>query len=156
MKWTKAILHQNQYDFEMILSSFFSPLCLSECKIDNCEACFNRNFCTKCKEGLYSHSGRCYVSCPPGQRTANETMECVGEWPLTFHYLETAASLKATCCTVEAYRCEPHVESAFIIFITLFEEPAIFSCLEVNFWASLSGLFLSVENNSVISQKWQH
>lgn len=60
-------------------------LCFSECKIDNCEACFNRNFCTKCKEGLYSHSGRCYVSCPPGQRTSNETMECVGEWPSTFH-----------------------------------------------------------------------
>uniref|UniRef100_A0A3B4G5N5 R-spondin 1 n=1 Tax=Pundamilia nyererei TaxID=303518 RepID=A0A3B4G5N5_9CICH len=56
----------------------------TQCKIDNCEACFNRNFCTKCKEGLYSHSGRCYVSCPPGQRTVNETMECVecelGEW----------------------------------------------------------------------------
>uniref|UniRef100_A0A8C2XHX8 R-spondin 1 n=1 Tax=Cyclopterus lumpus TaxID=8103 RepID=A0A8C2XHX8_CYCLU len=47
----------------------------------NCEACFNRNFCTKCKEGLYSHSGRCYVSCPPGQRTANESMECVGQRP---------------------------------------------------------------------------
>uniref|UniRef100_A0A672HC47 R-spondin 1 n=1 Tax=Salarias fasciatus TaxID=181472 RepID=A0A672HC47_SALFA len=58
----------------------------TQCKIDNCEACFNHNFCTKCKEGLYSHSGRCYVSCPPGQRTANETMECpaseceLGEW----------------------------------------------------------------------------
>uniref|UniRef100_A0A3Q3XKS2 R-spondin Fu-CRD domain-containing protein n=1 Tax=Mola mola TaxID=94237 RepID=A0A3Q3XKS2_MOLML len=55
-----------------------------ECKIENCEACFNRNFCTKCKEGLYSHSGRCFVSCPPDQRTSNETMECVecelGEW----------------------------------------------------------------------------
>ncbi|KAL3980427.1 sal-like protein [Sarotherodon galilaeus] len=51
----------------------------TQCKIDNCEACFNRNFCTKCKEGLYSHSGRCYVSCPPGQRTVNETMECVGQ-----------------------------------------------------------------------------
>ncbi|KAF3692193.1 R-spondin-1 Roof plate-specific spondin-1 Precursor [Channa argus] len=51
----------------------------SQCKIDNCEACFNRNFCTKCKEGLYSHSGRCYVSCPPGQRTVNDTMECVGQ-----------------------------------------------------------------------------
>ncbi|XP_017279174.1 R-spondin-1 [Kryptolebias marmoratus] len=51
----------------------------TQCKIDNCEACFNHNFCTKCKEGLYSHSGRCYVSCPPGQHTANETMECVGQ-----------------------------------------------------------------------------
>uniref|UniRef100_A0A1A8D4J0 R-spondin homolog n=1 Tax=Nothobranchius kadleci TaxID=1051664 RepID=A0A1A8D4J0_NOTKA len=50
-----------------------------QCKIDNCEACFNRNFCTKCKEGLYSHSGRCYVSCPPGLHTDNETMECIGQ-----------------------------------------------------------------------------
>ncbi|XP_034029987.1 R-spondin-1 [Thalassophryne amazonica] len=51
----------------------------TQCKIDNCEACFNRNFCTKCKEGLYSHRGRCYISCPPGLHTANETMECVGQ-----------------------------------------------------------------------------
>lgn len=48
----------------------------TQCKVDNCETCFNRNFCTKCKEGLYSHSGRCYVSCPPGQHPANDTMEC--------------------------------------------------------------------------------
>lgn len=48
------------------------------CKIENCEACFSRNFCTKCKEGLYSHSGRCYVSCPPGKHTANNTMDCEG------------------------------------------------------------------------------
>ncbi|KAM3614052.1 uncharacterized protein V6R79_009120 [Siganus canaliculatus] len=55
----------------------------TQCKIDNCEACFNRNFCTKCKEGLYSHSGRCYVSCPPDQRTSNETMECIGQHSTT-------------------------------------------------------------------------
>ncbi|XP_061631473.1 R-spondin-1 [Phyllopteryx taeniolatus] len=56
----------------------------TQCKIDNCDSCFNHHFCTKCKEGLYSHSGRCYVSCPPGQLTANDTMECVecqlSEW----------------------------------------------------------------------------
>uniref|UniRef100_A0A3Q2QW87 R-spondin 1 n=1 Tax=Fundulus heteroclitus TaxID=8078 RepID=A0A3Q2QW87_FUNHE len=55
-----------------------------ECKIENCEACFSRNFCTKCKEGLYSHSGRCYDSCPPGKHSANNTMDCdeceLGEW----------------------------------------------------------------------------
>lgn len=65
-------------------SLFLFLLCLSECKIENCEACFNRNFCTKCKEGLYSHSGRCYISCPPDQSAVNETMECVGECPDTF------------------------------------------------------------------------
>ncbi|XP_028836167.1 R-spondin-1 isoform X2 [Denticeps clupeoides] len=56
-----------------------------KCKIENCEECFSRNFCTKCKEGLYSHRGRCYTSCPDGFSTANGTMECavqceLGEW----------------------------------------------------------------------------
>ncbi|KTG44768.1 hypothetical protein cypCar_00013704, partial [Cyprinus carpio] len=50
----------------------------TQCKIENCEACFSRNFCTKCKEGLYSHRGRCFSSCPEGF-TINGTMECVGE-----------------------------------------------------------------------------
>lgn len=77
----------------LIIYWFSVSLCFAECKIDNCEACFNRNFCTKCKEGLYSHSGRCYVSCPPGQRTVNETMECVGEWrffPLSVYRMPTS------------------------------------------------------------------
>ncbi|XP_006631587.1 R-spondin-1 [Lepisosteus oculatus] len=59
----------------------------TKCKIDNCEACFSRNFCTKCKEGLYLHRGRCYSSCPDGFTTPNGTMECtsvaqceLGEW----------------------------------------------------------------------------
>lgn len=47
-----------------------------ECKIENCESCFSRNFCTKCKEGLYLHKGRCYVTCPEGYSAANGTMEC--------------------------------------------------------------------------------
>ncbi|XP_053737170.1 R-spondin-1 [Synchiropus splendidus] len=51
----------------------------TQCKIENCEACFNRNFCTKCKGGIYSHRGRCYVSCPPGLRSKNDTMECIGQ-----------------------------------------------------------------------------
>ncbi|XP_033013384.1 R-spondin-1 isoform X1 [Lacerta agilis] len=47
-----------------------------KCKIDNCEDCFSRNFCTKCKEGLYLHKGRCYATCPEGYSAANGTMEC--------------------------------------------------------------------------------
>ncbi|EMP34867.1 R-spondin-1, partial [Chelonia mydas] len=47
-----------------------------KCKIENCEACFSRNFCTKCKEGLYLHKGRCYSTCPDGYSAANGTMEC--------------------------------------------------------------------------------
>ncbi|NXC21691.1 RSPO1 protein, partial [Corythaeola cristata] len=49
-----------------------------KCKIENCESCFSRNFCTKCKEGLYLHKGRCYVTCPEGYSAANGTMECSG------------------------------------------------------------------------------
>ncbi|CAL8249060.1 unnamed protein product [Lota lota] len=51
----------------------------TQCKIENCEACFNRNFCTKCKEGFYSHRGRCHVTCPPGLTSTNSTMECIGQ-----------------------------------------------------------------------------
>lgn len=48
----------------------------SECKIEQCEACFSHNFCTKCQEGLYLHKGRCYPACPEGSTAANSTMEC--------------------------------------------------------------------------------
>ncbi|XP_038614181.1 R-spondin-1 isoform X1 [Tachyglossus aculeatus] len=47
-----------------------------KCKIENCDACFSQNFCTKCKEGLYLHKGRCYPDCPSGYSAANGTMEC--------------------------------------------------------------------------------
>lgn len=46
------------------------------CKIENCEACFSKNFCTKCKEGLYLHKGKCYSSCPESFAAANGTMDC--------------------------------------------------------------------------------
>ncbi|XP_053122854.1 R-spondin-1 isoform X1 [Hemicordylus capensis] len=47
-----------------------------KCKIENCEDCFSRNFCTKCREGLYLHKGRCYASCPESYSAANGTTEC--------------------------------------------------------------------------------
>ncbi|XP_015266379.1 PREDICTED: R-spondin-1 isoform X1 [Gekko japonicus] len=49
-----------------------------KCKIENCEDCFSRNFCTKCKEGLFLHKGRCYTACPEGSFAANGTIECSG------------------------------------------------------------------------------
>ncbi|XP_018582546.1 R-spondin-1 [Scleropages formosus] len=59
----------------------------NKCRIENCEDCFSRNFCTKCKEGLYAHKGRCYPSCPDGFSLTNGTTECtsvaqceLGEW----------------------------------------------------------------------------
>ncbi|XP_074232904.1 R-spondin-1 isoform X3 [Camelus bactrianus] len=60
-----------------------------KCKIEHCEACFSHNFCTKCKENLYLHKGRCYPACPEGSVAANGTMECsspaqceMSEWSL--------------------------------------------------------------------------
>ncbi|KAL6038913.1 hypothetical protein STEG23_010002 [Scotinomys teguina] len=47
-----------------------------KCKIEHCEACFSHNFCTKCREDLYLHKGRCYPACPEGSTAANSTMEC--------------------------------------------------------------------------------
>ncbi|XP_067317761.1 E3 ubiquitin-protein ligase RNF19B-like isoform X2 [Anolis sagrei] len=44
-----------------------------KCKIKNCEECFSRNFCTKCKEDLYLHKGRCYAQ---DFSAANSTLEC--------------------------------------------------------------------------------
>ncbi|XP_028579179.1 R-spondin-3 [Podarcis muralis] len=57
-----------------------------KCKAD-CETCFNRNFCTKCRNGFYLHLGKCLGNCPDWLETNNHTMECnnivhckVSEW----------------------------------------------------------------------------
>lgn len=56
---------------------YFSFLFLfSECKAD-CDTCFNKNFCTKCKSGFYLHLGKCLDNCPEGLEANNHTMECV-------------------------------------------------------------------------------
>lgn len=55
-------------------------VCISECKAD-CDTCFTRNFCTKCKSGFYLYSGKCLEKCPDGLEANNHTMECtsIGE-----------------------------------------------------------------------------
>ncbi|GCC23733.1 R-spondin-3 [Chiloscyllium punctatum] len=59
----------------------------TRCRADNCDTCFNKNFCTKCKPGFYLHKGRCFDICPEGFTPNNQTMECttavhceVSEW----------------------------------------------------------------------------
>ncbi|XP_056374604.1 R-spondin-2 isoform X1 [Hyla sarda] len=49
----------------------------SRCRIENCDSCFSRDFCTKCKPGFYSHKGRCFEECPEGFAPLDGTMECV-------------------------------------------------------------------------------
>uniref|UniRef100_A0A2K6TAE8 R-spondin-3 n=1 Tax=Saimiri boliviensis boliviensis TaxID=39432 RepID=A0A2K6TAE8_SAIBB len=48
----------------------------TKCKAD-CDTCFNKNFCTKCKSGFYLHLGKCLDHCPEGLEASNHTMECV-------------------------------------------------------------------------------
>lgn len=57
----------------------------SRCRIENCESCFSKDFCTKCKSGFYLHKGRCFDKCPEGFAPLEDTMECgegceVGQW----------------------------------------------------------------------------
>ncbi|KAM4700995.1 R-spondin-1 isoform 2-T2 [Discoglossus pictus] len=47
-----------------------------KCKINNCETCFSKDFCTKCNEGFYKHKRSCYSTCPDGTVADNSTMEC--------------------------------------------------------------------------------
>ncbi|XP_043921647.1 R-spondin-2 [Protopterus annectens] len=57
----------------------------SRCGIENCDSCFSKEFCTKCKVGFYLHKGRCFEECPEGFAPVEESMECiegcdVGPW----------------------------------------------------------------------------
>ncbi|RXM35411.1 R-spondin-2 [Acipenser ruthenus] len=51
---------------------------MAGCRIDNCDSCFSKDFCTKCKSGFYVHKGRCFDECPEGF-SPSESMECVGQ-----------------------------------------------------------------------------
>ncbi|XP_055365224.1 R-spondin-4-like isoform X1 [Betta splendens] len=37
-----------------------------KCRSPDCEHCFSRDFCTKCKAGLQLYKGRCLSTCPEG------------------------------------------------------------------------------------------
>uniref|UniRef100_A0A668A6M1 R-spondin 3 n=1 Tax=Myripristis murdjan TaxID=586833 RepID=A0A668A6M1_9TELE len=45
-----------------------------------CDSCFNKNFCTRCRAGYYLHLGKCQESCPEGLVRSDTQRECVGEW----------------------------------------------------------------------------
>lgn len=66
-----------------------SPLSLLPppgCRIENCESCFSKDFCTKCKSGFYLHKGRCFDKCPEGFAPLEDTMECGGTYHNTDMY----------------------------------------------------------------------
>ncbi|XP_034031235.1 R-spondin-3 isoform X1 [Thalassophryne amazonica] len=42
-----------------------------------CDSCFNKNFCTRCRAGFYLHLGKCQESCPDGLVPSEAQRECV-------------------------------------------------------------------------------
>ncbi|XP_051986262.1 R-spondin-2-like [Xyrauchen texanus] len=65
-----------------------------KCKAPECEMCFDKDFCTKCKEGNLLFKGKCFKSCPEG--TFRQSTDCVegcvfsptgfwGEWSSCQH-----------------------------------------------------------------------
>ncbi|KAK1796310.1 hypothetical protein P4O66_009378, partial [Electrophorus voltai] len=48
-----------------------------KCKAQECERCFDKDFCTKCKGGFLLFKGKCFSSCPDG--TFPHSTDCVGE-----------------------------------------------------------------------------
>ncbi|XP_047453652.1 R-spondin-3 [Mugil cephalus] len=47
-----------------------------------CDSCFNKNFCTRCRAGFYLHLGKCQESCPEGLVGSDTQRECVPMCPV--------------------------------------------------------------------------
>ncbi|CAB1422639.1 unnamed protein product [Pleuronectes platessa] len=48
----------------------------TKCRSLDCEHCFSRDFCTRCRSGFLLHKGKCLTSCP--QETFAHQTDCVG------------------------------------------------------------------------------
>ncbi|XP_072250799.1 R-spondin-3 [Leuresthes tenuis] len=46
-----------------------------------CDSCFNRNFCTRCRAGFYLSVGKCQQNCPEGMIPSDTQKECVPRCP---------------------------------------------------------------------------
>ncbi|XP_028280747.1 R-spondin-3 [Parambassis ranga] len=46
-----------------------------------CDSCFNRHFCTRCRAGFYLHLGKCQENCPEGHVRSDAQRECVPKCP---------------------------------------------------------------------------
>ncbi|KAM9724442.1 R-spondin-3 [Menidia menidia] len=46
-----------------------------------CDSCFNRNFCTRCRAGFYLSVGKCQQNCPEGMVPSDTQKECVPRCP---------------------------------------------------------------------------
>ncbi|XP_043977724.1 R-spondin-4 isoform X2 [Gambusia affinis] len=52
-----------------------------KCRSLDCELCFSRDFCTKCKPGFKLHKGKCLIHCPEG--TFTHQTDCLEVCPLS-------------------------------------------------------------------------
>ncbi|XP_062320664.1 R-spondin-3 [Osmerus eperlanus] len=46
-----------------------------------CDSCFNKNFCMRCRAGYYLHQGKCQENCPEGLVRSDTQRECVSSCP---------------------------------------------------------------------------
>ncbi|XP_026875088.2 R-spondin-3 [Electrophorus electricus] len=46
-----------------------------------CDTCFDKNFCTRCRAGSYLHKGKCQESCPDDLVPSDTKRECVPSCP---------------------------------------------------------------------------
>uniref|UniRef100_A0A4W5QM12 R-spondin 3 n=1 Tax=Hucho hucho TaxID=62062 RepID=A0A4W5QM12_9TELE len=63
-----------------------------------CDSCFNKNLCMRCRAGYYLHLGKCQESCPEGLVCSDTQRECVPKCPA-----DCDACLINDTCT----RCRP-------------------------------------------------
>ncbi|XP_070407709.1 R-spondin-3-like isoform X2 [Nothobranchius furzeri] len=63
-----------------------------------CDSCFTKNFCTRCRTGFYLHLGKCQESCPDGMVHSDAQRECVPGCPA-----ECESCVNSESCT----RCRP-------------------------------------------------
>ena len=56
--------------------SFYRFLSISGCGEPHCEACFNKNYCTRCKAPYLAYRGDCVEQCPDGLYYATYIKDC--------------------------------------------------------------------------------
>lgn len=82
--FNKQDTHDNLYS----LNKRWRWVCvsLSECRSE-CDSCFNKNFCTRCRAGFYLHLGKCQENCPEGLVRSDTQRECVSSECLEFMFI---------------------------------------------------------------------
>ncbi|XP_075868908.1 R-spondin-3 [Nelusetta ayraudi] len=69
----------------------------TKCRLE-CDSCFNKNFCTRCRAGFYLHLGKCQEICPEGLVGSDTQRECVSRCPA-----DCDSCVNSETCT----RCRP-------------------------------------------------